>query len=139
MLCVGLRWKTFAQKQSNQLLVSFSLGFLQISRTRQLEERQTSASRLLDVEPRICGLVHERLHVHLGKVFFSAVVQHRCASEKKACHVQRQPPADHSFEINARGGFLQGFQGCFPLQSNLWTGFSLLLSLLREWPSSYGG
>ena len=70
MLCVGLRWKTFAQKQSNQLLVSFSLGFLQVSRNRQLEEGQTSASRLLDVEPRICGLVHERLHVHLGKGFF---------------------------------------------------------------------
>ena len=70
MLCVRLRWKTSAQKQSNQLLVSFSLGFLQVSRTRQLEERQTSASSLLDVEPRICGLVHERLHVHLGKVFF---------------------------------------------------------------------
>ena len=71
MLCVGLRWKTFAQKQSNQLLVSFSsLGFLQVSRNRQLEEGQTSASRLLDVEPRICGLVHERLHVHLGKAFF---------------------------------------------------------------------
>ena len=96
MLCVGLRWKTFAQKQSNQLLVSFSLRFLQVSRNRQLEERQTSASRLLDVEPRICGLVHERLHVHLGKVF-SAVVQHRCASEKMACRVQCQPAADHIF------------------------------------------
>ena len=52
--------------------------------------------------------------------FFSAVVQHRCASEKKACRVQCQL-ADHSFKINAREGFLQGFQGCFPLQNYLLT------------------